>query len=78
MRVTPPVRRALETTVKKLRESGHDVVEWNNKLFAKAYNLLRRLFTSDGGKKIKNQIEKWEEPTPKFMEYFFKTKEIGS
>jgi amidase len=54
VRVTPPVRRALETTVKKLRESGHEVVEWNNKPFAKAYNSLGRLFTSDGGKSIKN------------------------
>ncbi|KFX97279.1 hypothetical protein V490_02861 [Pseudogymnoascus sp. VKM F-3557] len=77
VRVTPPVRRGLETTVEKLRNSGHEVVEWDNKPIAKVYDLLRRLFTADGGKTIRNQLEKGQEPALPFMDNFLKSKEIG-
>ncbi|OBT40009.1 hypothetical protein VE00_09405 [Pseudogymnoascus sp. WSF 3629] len=77
VRVTPPVRRALEITVAKLRNSGHEVVEWDNKPIGKIYNLLRRIFTADGGKTIRSQLEKGEEPAPKFMDNFLQSQEIG-
>ncbi len=40
---TPPVTRALKETVQKLKEAGHDLVEWNPKhLHLKALQLLVR------------------------------------
>ena len=77
VRVTPPVRRALETTVSKLRNWGHEVVEWDNKPIGKVYGLLRRLFTADGGKTIRNQLEKGGEPAFKSMDNLLQSKEIG-
>ncbi|KFY15664.1 hypothetical protein V492_01861 [Pseudogymnoascus sp. VKM F-4246] len=77
VRVTPPVRRALETTIAKLKNSGHEVVEWDNKPIAKAYALLRPLFTADGGKTIRSQLEKGGEPALQFMDNFLQSKEIG-
>jgi len=37
---TPPVKRALEVTVEKLRAAGHEVVEWDCEGYAKALSLL--------------------------------------
>ncbi|KFY64644.1 hypothetical protein V496_03132 [Pseudogymnoascus sp. VKM F-4515 (FW-2607)] len=55
---------------------GHEVVEWGNKPIAKVYSLLRRLFTDDGGKTIRSELEREELPF-KFMETFLQSKEIG-
>lgn len=59
-----------------MRSSGHEVVEWDNKPIAKVYSLLRRLFTDDGGKTIRSELEREELPF-KFMETFLQSKEIG-
>lgn len=78
VRLTPPVKRALETTVEKLRRAGHEVVEWDNKPIAKAYGVITRLFTVDGGRTIRNQIEAGNEPWPKPLETFSNLKEVGT
>ena len=37
---TPPVRRALAITVDKLREAGHEIIDWGNEGHAEALSLL--------------------------------------
>jgi amidase len=37
---TPPVQRALATTVEKLRKAGHEIVEWSPEGHSKALSLL--------------------------------------
>lgn len=37
---TPPVTRALKETVEKLKNAGHEVVDWDPKLHPKALELL--------------------------------------
>lgn len=37
---TPPVIRALKETVAKLKQAGHEVIEWNPALHLKALELL--------------------------------------
>jgi len=37
---TPPVTRALKETVEKLKQAGHDIIEWDSTLHPKALQLL--------------------------------------
>lgn len=37
---TPPVARALKVTVEKLKAAGHEIVDWDPRLHAKAIELL--------------------------------------
>lgn len=37
---TPPVRRALTITVDKLREAGHEVIDWGNEGHSEALSIL--------------------------------------
>lgn len=75
--LTPPVTRALEETVQKLKDKGHEVVDWDNRPIMKAYALLARLFTVDGGKSIKAQIETGGEPWPRGIASFAQAEEVG-
>lgn len=43
---TPPVKRALDITVQKLREKGHEVVEWDCEGYKQASSLLASLVFS--------------------------------
>jgi amidase len=78
VRLTPPVKRALEITVQKLKAAGHEVVEWGPKPIARAYNALQKLFTADGGKSIKVQLDAGGEPAPHYMDFFLTAKELGT
>jgi len=40
VRPTPPVQRALQETVEKLRRAGHDMVDWEPKLHNEAVQTL--------------------------------------
>lgn len=37
---TPPVARAMQETVEKLKAAGHEIVDWNPKLHPKAVEFL--------------------------------------
>lgn len=37
---TPPVTRALKETTQKLKQAGHDIIEWNPKFHAKILQIL--------------------------------------
>lgn len=45
---TPPVLRALESTVEKLRAAGHEIVEWDCEGYSEAEKLLAKFFLADG------------------------------
>ena len=68
--LTPPVKRALDETVEKLRAAGHEIVSWDDAPIMKCYSMLGRLFMVDGGKSIKLQIEAGNEPWPPGIKTF--------
>ena len=68
--LTPPVKRALETTVEKLQAAGHEIISFNDAPIMKCYALLACLFTVDGGKSITQQIEAGNEPWPTGIKSF--------
>jgi len=37
---TPPVQRALNETVEKLKKAGHEIIEWDTSLHAQAFKIL--------------------------------------
>lgn len=77
VRPTPPISRALKDTVEKLRKAGHEVFDWKEASILKAYALLARLFTVDGGKTISSQIAAGNEPWPTGIKSFADAKEVG-
>jgi amidase len=52
---TPPVTRALEQTLEKLKSAGHGVVEWDPKLHSTALELLVRLCRCCAGPGLTDQ-----------------------
>lgn len=74
---TPPVARALKEVVAKLREKGHEIVEWPADDHAEAMELLGRFFLADGGKSIKKIAEASGEPIRPEMQQYAEAKEIG-
>lgn len=37
---TPPVQRALKATVEKLRQAGHEIIDWDSTSHSKAADIL--------------------------------------
>ncbi|KAI6092650.1 amidase [Hypoxylon rubiginosum] len=65
---TPPVTRALQQTVDKLKAAGHKIVEWSSVDQAQGGELLGRMFVADGGKAIRRELERTGEPLRPEME----------
>jgi amidase len=74
---TPPVTRALQVTVDSLKKAGHEVVEWNPKLHAKALELLGQMFVADGGKSVEALLAPTGEPYRPEMQQYKEAKELG-
>lgn len=74
---TPPVKRALQETVSKLRAKGYEIVDWPNTDHAEAIELLGRLFVSDGGKSIENILAPANEPWRPEMKGYEEAEELG-
>ncbi|KAH3907241.1 hypothetical protein HBI56_183750 [Parastagonospora nodorum] len=74
---TPPVTRALKETVESLKKSGHEVVEWDPKLHAKALDQLGRMFVADGGKTVKNLLAPTGEPIRPEMQQYQDAQDLG-
>jgi amidase len=74
---TPPVTRALQVTSDSLKKAGHEVVEWDPKLHAKALELLGQMFVADGGKSVEALLEPTNEPYRPEMQQYKDAKELG-
>jgi len=59
---TPPVRRALRETVKKLQAAGHEIVSWDPRLHKALNQCLTVFFTADGGETLKSILKQTGEP----------------
>lgn len=75
---TPPVARALRTTVDKLKAAGHEVVGWDPKDQAHGVDLLGRMFVADGGLSIRKELRRTEEPLRPEMESYGTAEELGT
>lgn len=58
----PPVKRALNLVVEKLRAQGHEVIEVEAFQFARQHDLAEKLYFADGGKEIKRVLDQVGEP----------------
>jgi len=59
---TPPVRRALRETVRKLQRAGHEILSWDPTLHKGLYQCLGTFFTADGGESLKAILRPTGEP----------------
>lgn len=75
---TPPVRRALATTVERLRKAGHEVVDWTPDGHPEALSLLARMFVADGGKSIRTALDLAGEPWRPEMKAYETASELGT
>ncbi|GAA5849651.1 hypothetical protein JCM8547_000521 [Rhodosporidiobolus lusitaniae] len=62
VRPHPPVRRGLEEAVRKLREAGHEVLEFDMTEFKGISPLLTAILLADGGDDIRMTLSPIEEP----------------
>ncbi|KAF2751605.1 amidase [Sporormia fimetaria CBS 119925] len=74
---TPPVARAMKETVEKLKNAGHEVVEWDPALHATALQYLAGMFVADGGKSIKALLAPTGEPVRPEMAMYKDAPELG-
>ncbi|KAE8151059.1 amidase signature domain-containing protein [Aspergillus avenaceus] len=74
---TPPVARALQHTVHKLRQAGHSVTDWAPTGHPEALNILLRKFLADGGESVRNLLKPTGEPFRPEMEFYENAAELG-
>lgn len=75
---TPPVSRALRTTVEKLQAAGHEIVAWDPKDQAQGVRLLGRMFVADGAISIRKELDRTGEPVRPEMQMYADAKELGT
>lgn len=75
---TPPVARALKTAVEKLRNAGHEVVDWDPRDQFEGTELLKRMFLADGGKTIEHELQRTGEPWRDEMRDYSTAQELGT
>lgn len=64
---TPPIQRAMQQTVEKLKAAGVEVIEWEPTDLEQSAELIRRMFQADGAEAIRRELEKTGEPHPPEM-----------
>ncbi|KAF7595825.1 hypothetical protein BBP40_004637 [Aspergillus hancockii] len=74
---TPPVARALKETVERLRQAGHEVIDWEPTGHKEMRNLLQRKFVADGGKSVRGLLSPTGEPFRDEMKDYEKATELG-
>ncbi|OTB01073.1 hypothetical protein M426DRAFT_14791 [Hypoxylon sp. CI-4A] len=62
VRPHPPITRVLLSLIEKLREAGHDIVEWNASLHAECIQVMDEFYTADGGEDIRREVLAGGEP----------------
>lgn len=65
----PPMRRALEEAVDKLKAAGYEVVEVKPFRTAEAWALLKYLYFTDGGKRVRTEAARTGEPVLPLTEW---------
>lgn len=75
---TPPVQRALKETVGKLKQAGHEIVDWEPREHAEAYDLLGKFFVADGGESVRAILDPVAEPFRPEMEAYATAKQLGT
>ncbi|KAL4948248.1 amidase signature domain-containing protein [Aspergillus filifer] len=75
---TPPVARALEETVFKLKAAGHEIVPWTPTEHKVLTSLLSQMFLADGGKLVAKLLEPTGEPLRPEMAMYGNAKEVGA
>ncbi|CAN8102461.1 unnamed protein product [Discula destructiva] len=75
---TPPVARALKTTVEKLKAAGHELVDWDPKDQGQGLRLLGQMFVADGGISISKELERSGEPLREEMRAYGAAKDLGT
>ncbi|KAF2152646.1 acetamidase [Myriangium duriaei CBS 260.36] len=73
---TPPVQRALKHTADRLRQAGHEVVDWSPELHGEILQVLEAFFVADGGETLKTILEPANEPWRPEMDMYNKAKEL--
>ncbi|KZF19859.1 amidase [Xylona heveae TC161] len=58
----PPITRAIDETVAKLKAHGHEVIEWEPPSHKEAFEIIWSLFVMDGGNDIHSSIGSSGEP----------------
>lgn len=58
----PPMRRALAAAVEQLKAKGYEVVDFKPHRTAEAWALLKKLYFTDGGARVKNMSAATGEP----------------
>ncbi|OJJ03085.1 hypothetical protein ASPVEDRAFT_133569 [Aspergillus versicolor CBS 583.65] len=74
---TPPVSRALNETVAKLKAAGHEVVTWAPTEHTGVLEILRTMFVADGGKSVRKLLEPTGEPFRPEMKMYETAPELG-
>ncbi|KAM3447046.1 hypothetical protein MY3296_009090 [Beauveria thailandica] len=67
---TPPILRALRHTVAKLRQAGHDVVDWRPTDMLQSLTMIGKFFLADGAAAIRKELERTGEPWRPEMEAY--------
>ncbi|GAB7330597.1 hypothetical protein MBLNU13_g02179t1 [Cladosporium sp. NU13] len=62
VRVHPPVERVFNDTVAKLRQAGHEIVQWPTSLNAYCVAIMDEYYTADGGEDIRRAVQEGGEP----------------
>jgi len=64
--------------VGKIRSAGHEVVDWAPEGHWRCFQLLGKIFLSDGGKSIAKMLEPVNEPYIKWLEWYKTARELGT
>ncbi|KAL7930685.1 amidase signature domain-containing protein [Trichoderma chlorosporum] len=59
---SPPVRRAIDTVVKALKDAGHEVIEWKPPSHSRGLDIAVEAWMYDGGEDIHNALRLSGEP----------------
>lgn len=58
----PPITRALKEVKEKLIAAGHSVIDWKPYDHFRAYDIIGRIYSADGGEDIKRSCDQGGEP----------------
>jgi amidase len=67
----------LKETVAKLREAGHEIVDWETTWHDRLLSILSRMFVADGGKSVASLLEPTGEPFRPEMKAYAEAEEMG-
>ncbi|RFU27741.1 hypothetical protein B7463_g8596, partial [Scytalidium lignicola] len=72
----PPVRRAMQLVVDKLRAQGHEVLEVDAYQLRRQHDMVLKFYFADGGKETQRMLDKAGEPWVPVLEPLMKRPEL--